>query len=147
MQQFFGWTEEKVKYLKDHGHIRGYTEVKKKNSHKKRINIPQRSEEKDWLSWNLPFWCNEHSVTLETEYAFHPARKWKFDWAIPALKIAVEYEGIFKKDKSVTGHNSIGGVMRDIEKYNQAQLLGWRVIRVTANNYRTVHEQLNSYVA
>lgn len=146
MKQFFGWTDEKVRYLKEHGKIRGFSENKNKTSQKKKKNIPvipKRSEEKEWLSLNLSYWCNERSLTLETEYEFHPARKWQFDWAITALKVAVEYEGIFKKDKSTTGHTSISGVMRDIEKYNHAQLLGWKVIRVTANNYTTVLEQLN----
>jgi hypothetical protein len=152
MSQFLRWTKEKVQYLQQHGKIRGFAEQKgthsaNKNSHKNKKSFPDRSKEKEWLSWNLPFWCNDHAVTLETEFVFHTERKWKFDYAIPALKIAVEYEGIFKKDKGRTGHTSITGVMRDVEKYNAAQLLGWRIIRVTAKDYTTVLEQLNAYVA
>lgn len=143
---FFGWTEDRVKYLRENGKIRGYTDARKNIPHKNKKNIPtipKRSKEKDWLDWNLMFWANEHALEMQTEHKFHPERDWRLDYAFEAVKIAVEYEGIFKKDKSTTGHNSISGVMRDIEKYNQAQLLGWKVIRVTANNYTTVLEQLN----
>ena len=65
----------------------------------------------------------------ESEYRFHPQRRWRFDWAWPAQKVAVEYEGgIFGRRGA---HGSVSGIMRDIEKYNAATLLGWRVFRCT----------------
>jgi very-short-patch-repair endonuclease len=71
------------------------------------------------------------------EYQFHPVRKWRFDFAWPEHKIALEVEGgVFghkKKDgtKSEKGaHSSVSGILRDIEKYNAAACLGWRVLRV-----------------
>ena len=158
MKQFFGWTEDKVKFLKENNRIRGYTESKKNNAHnsskniphKKQIKVPLRSKEKEWLSWNLMFWANEHALELQTEYKFHPEREWRLDYAFRAIKIAVEYEGIFQnqamknneKIKSAV-HSSVKGVLRDIEKYNAAQLLGWRIIRITAKDYKTVLQQLN----
>ena len=68
------------------------------------------------------------------EYKFHPSRKWRFDWAYPENRIAFEYEGIVIKRKTQAGgrHVSIKGFSNDCEKYNEAQLLGWKVYRLTA---------------
>jgi very-short-patch-repair endonuclease len=42
--------------------------------------------------------------------------------------VAVECEGgIYTRQ----AHGSISGILRDIEKYNAATSLGWRVFRVT----------------
>ena len=46
------------------------------------------------------------------EYRFHPSRDWRFDFAIPARHIRPE------------------GYLRDMEKYNEAAVSGWCVIRV-----------------
>lgn len=60
------------------------------------------------------------------EHTFHPTRKWRFDIAWPEFKIALEIEGgVFKGG----GHTSIKGFLKDIEKYNEAQMLGWHVMR------------------
>lgn len=62
------------------------------------------------------------------EYRFHPLRRWRFDWAFVDQKIAIEVEGgIF-----IQGRHSRGvGMKKDMEKYNTAALMGWRVFRVT----------------
>jgi len=65
----------------------------------------------------------------KTEYQFHPTRKWAFDFAVPALKVAFEYEGIFSKKSR---HTTVSGYTGDIEKYNAAAIDGWAVIRATA---------------
>lgn len=74
------------------------------------------------------------------EYAFHPERKWRFDFAIPELKIGIEYEGLLS-DKS--RHTTVKGYTNDSEKYNAAQMLGWRVLRYTAINYKQLASDLN----
>lgn len=76
--------------------------------------------------------------TLNTEcvreFRFHPTRKWRFDYALPEYKIAIEVEGgVWTGGR----HISPTGFLRDMEKYNSAAALGWRVIR-------TVPTQLNS---
>ena len=62
------------------------------------------------------------------EYRFHPVRKWRFDLAFVPDRIAIEIDGgVF-----VQGRHSRGaGVESDCEKYAEAMLLGWRVLRVT----------------
>lgn len=66
--------------------------------------------------------------TPVTEHRFHPVRRWRFDLAWPDVKLAVEVEG----GTWTGGHHSYGkGFESDCEKYNEATLRGWRVLRVT----------------
>ena len=53
-------------------------------------------------------------------------RRWRFDWAWPDRKIALEYDGYGK------GHFSFTSYSNDRERDAEAQFLGWKVIRVTA---------------
>jgi len=63
------------------------------------------------------------------EYKFHPKRKWRFDFAWPHCRIAVEVEGgIWIRGR----HNRGAGYAKDTEKYNAAALMGWRVLRFTS---------------
>ena len=69
----------------------------------------------------------------ELEYRFHPFRKWRFDFAWPEQKVAVEMEGgVF-----IGGAHTRGGhYQSDCEKYNAAVLLGWRILRYTTADVR-----------
>jgi very-short-patch-repair endonuclease len=70
----------------------------------------------------------EGLLPVKTEYRFHPKRKWRFDIAYPEHKLAIELEGgIYTGGRHVTGRGFAG----DLEKMNQATLLGWRVLRFT----------------
>lgn len=74
-------------------------------------------------------------VECVKEYKFHPERRWRFDYAIPEHKIALEVEGgVWTQGR----HTRPQGFLGDIEKYNQATLMGWRVFRTTPTElYRT----------
>lgn len=98
------------------------------------------SPQKEWLELNLQWWCNENAVELQGEYQFAGDRKWRFDWAIRALKIGIEYEGIYSAKSRHTTHSGFTG---DIEKYNRAQLEGWTVLRYTAKDYKNVLRDLD----
>lgn len=71
------------------------------------------------------------------EYRFHQSRMWRFDYAIPSLKIACEYQGHsgFIGGKA-SGHSTIKGLTNDCEKFNSAVQDGWRVIIFTALHFR-----------
>ncbi len=72
---------------------------------------------------------------LTPEFRFHPERRWLFDFAIPSKKIALEIEGgIWRKGGGA--HSRPKGILRDIEKYNAATLLGWRVFRFPAHKIK-----------
>lgn len=67
-------------------------------------------------------------VTCVKEHRFHPVRKWRFDYAIPEHKIALEVEGgVWTAGR----HTRPQGFLGDIEKYNTATLMGWKVLRTT----------------
>lgn len=71
------------------------------------------------------------SVILE--HRFHPVRRWRFDFAVPRLKLAMEYQGHGHTGGGHIGrHATITGISGDAEKFNQAQVLGWKVICLTA---------------
>lgn len=73
-------------------------------------------------------------LDVEKEYRFHPTRKWRFDYAISAIKLAVEVEGgVWTGGR----HTSSKGFLGDMEKYNEAALLGWCLIRITPDRLLT----------
>lgn len=58
------------------------------------------------------------------QYKFHPTRRWRFDFANPLNKIAVEVDG-GQWVKNGGRHNRDS----DREKINTATSMGWRVLR------------------
>lgn len=71
------------------------------------------------------------AVNLPTptpEHRFHPTRRWRFDLAFIDQKLAVEVEGgLF-----IQGRHSRGaGAEADCEKYAEAAIAGWTVLRVS----------------
>ena len=79
------------------------------------------------------------------EYRFCD-RRWKFDFAYPDIKLAVEVEGAIWTG----GRHTRGvGFMNDCEKYNKAQLLGWIVLRYTSEdikNLKAINEIKEAYL-
>jgi len=73
-----------------------------------------------------------------SEHVFHPTRKWRFDYAIPEIKLAVEYNGHggFVGKFGASGHSSIKGITNDAEKMNSAIACGWRVLAFTALHFK-----------
>ena len=64
----------------------------------------------------------------ETEYRFHPTRRWRFDLAWPDRRLACEVDGgAWVGGRHVTG----AGFEEDALKLSEAAALGWRVVRVT----------------
>ena len=62
------------------------------------------------------------------ELKFDSERKWRFDFAWPDKKTALEIEGgIFNKGRHIRPQ----GFLKDLEKYNRATELGWKLYRVT----------------
>lgn len=68
------------------------------------------------------------------EYIFHPVRKWRFDYAFPEVKIALEVEGgVYTGGRHIRPKGFLG----DVDKYNAAAVMGWRVLRVVPDRLRT----------
>lgn len=77
----------------------------------------------------------ELGVAPVKEYAFHDTRKWRFDYAFPDGKVALEVEGgVWRGGR----HTSPRGFLGDMEKYNTAARYGWRVVRCTPDTLCTL---------
>lgn len=76
---------------------------------------------------------------LTPEHRFSEGRRWRFDFAMPAIKVAFEVEGLVVGFDKKTGkprksrHTTTKGYSDDCEKYNEAVKLGWRVLRFTSS--------------
>lgn len=77
---------------------------------------------------------SQMGVECVKEYRFYQPRRWRFDYAIPLYKIAVEVEGgVWTQGRHIRPQ----GFLDDIEKYNTAALLGWRGFRCTPDKLIT----------
>jgi very-short-patch-repair endonuclease len=81
------------------------------------------------------------------ELKFHPVRKWRFDFAIPSARVAVEVNG----GVWTAGRHSRGsGLLKEYEKMRAAAILGWRVLpfatdeisRIQMDVWAAVHHRL-----
>src|SRR5579859_6800715 len=91
--------------------------------------MKRKPTEADILMW-------EHLQPIGKRFPIHRElrfceRKWKFDFAISGgwnHYVAIEIEG----GAFIQGRHTRGaGFIKDMEKYNHAALLGWRVLRFT----------------
>ena len=68
------------------------------------------------------------------EYRFEPSRRWRADYCWPERGIILEVEGgVWTRGRHTRG----SGFLLDIEKYNHAATLGYRVVRVTPSTLCT----------
>jgi len=75
----------------------------------------------------LPFpvlWAQTGLQSPVAEYQFAPPRRWRFDYAWPDCRVAVEFDG----GQWVT-HGGRHNRDSDRDKLNHAAALGWRVLR------------------
>lgn len=133
------WTKsdiEKLKLKHNLQDVKPKTDVlKKKHVIKGKISV-----EKEAIKTLLWVYKNQNLITdFCEELRFHHKRKFKFDWAIQDLKIAIEYEGLMSNK---SGHTTVTGYTSDCEKYNLAQIEGWTVLRYTALNYKNLDNDL-----
>ena len=72
----------------------------------------------------FPGWTAEHK--------FDAKRRWRFDFAHFERGIAIEIEGgVYSRGRHVRPKGFLG----DMEKYNRAAVLGWRVLRMTPQQF------------
>ncbi len=78
----------------------------------------------------LALWRASGGPELEKEFRFHPTRKWRADFAHLPSRTLIEIEGgIYVNGR----HNRGAGFAADLEKYFEAALAGWRVVRLGPN--------------
>jgi hypothetical protein len=80
--------------------------------------------------------CQRHGLPEpKSEFIFHDFRKWRFDWAWPAERIALEIDGgawgkrnAFGEMLAAGRHTRGAGFLEDMCKMNEAAILGYKVI-------------------
>lgn len=91
--------------------------IKKPKSIKKAVTYP--------IHFNL---LNKVCKGWIREHKFSKTRQWRFDFCHPDLKIAIEIDGgVWSGGRHTRG----AGFVKDLEKLNQATILGWKVLRYT----------------
>lgn len=74
-------------------------------------------------------------VEVVAEHRFHSTRMWRFDYAIPSHRIAIEIDGgVWIEGR----HNRPKGYIADLDKFNNAAALGWRVLKFTPQQQHTM---------
>ncbi len=77
------------------------------------------------------YWRSLGGPELEREFRFHSERKWRADFAHIASRTLIEIEGgIFVEGGG--RHNRAAGFIADAEKYFEAFLADWTVVRLTS---------------
>jgi very-short-patch-repair endonuclease len=84
-----------------------------------------KSDIEDLMHKQIIMECQELPVR---EYQFAAPRRWRFDFSWPSIKLAVEvHGGIWIRGR----HTRPDGFSKDLEKMNEAQIMGWRVLQFT----------------
>lgn len=97
----------------------------------------------------LAYWRAFDGPALTPELRFDPARRWRFDFAHEATRVAIEINGgVWTSGRHTRGQ----GYLRDREKINEAILAGWRVFelgtgQVSAATVRQIIEFIRSQEA
>lgn len=92
-------------------------------------------------------WRSIHGPDLEEEFRFHPTRKWRADFVHHDSRTLIEVEGGIH---TYGRHNRASGFIADAEKYLEANLLGYRVIRlvkdqITPETLRRIRDFLGEH--
>lgn len=125
MSNFKGWTIEEVNKLL----CKNKTEKTKSN----------RKESKQIAK--IADIIREMGYNVELEYKFIHDRRFRFDIAVPEIKVAIEYEGgIFTGGR----HLRSTGYANDCKKYNLAVKHGWRLFRFTIVDMENIKNDLIS---
>lgn len=120
------------------------THLKEEEPKKSKIVKPRNDcAEVQWIHWQLKYYCLDEKIEFEKEYYFAKPRKFRFDFALPKYKIAVEYDGVMSEK---SGHTTLVGMSSDNEKINLAISLGWRVLRYTVITYERVLQDVKKLI-
>lgn len=106
-----------------------------------RIQLARRKAQRVDGAALLGFQMRAAGLNPVAEFRFSPDRHWRSDYAFPEpdKMLLIEFEGVTYFGKNKDGsmrlgrHQSAKGYVRDIEKYNAAALLGYRVLRFSAD--------------
>ena len=114
----------------------GLSHGEAKRLKRRRVLVPPES----YLERSFALWLKQTALPVPVQqFYFAEARSWRFDFAWPDRRVAVEIEGVTRAGGR---HQRIEGFLSDAEKYETALLMGWRVYRVpdpwVANSQRHI---------
>lgn len=104
--------------------------MKRTANQQKRKTQPKTAEEEFLNAWER---IGFSGSDLEREFKFHQSRMFRFDFAWPSLKIAIEVQGRGR-------HQTVTGVRSDCEKLTLAALGGWAVLYFPATDARAKNQ-------
>ena len=82
-----------------------------------------------YLEDSFDLWLKTEKIKAPVkELRFALPRQWRFDYAWPKEKVAIEIEGILPGQGG--RHQRVSGFLQDCLKYESAMMLGWMVYRV-----------------
>lgn len=84
--------------------------------------------------------CNKNNLTFVSEFKFCETRRWRSDFYILELNTLIEYEGLTSNHKG--GHQNKKAYTNNCEKYNEASILGFKLLRYTALNQDRIIQDL-----
>lgn len=96
-------------------------------------NTPSYLEDRFFARWKRTY----PKLSLQSEYKFHPIRRFRLDFADPETKVGVEINGGIWMAKS--GHNSGRGLQADYQKACEAMGLGWAIFPLSADMIEDNH--------
>jgi hypothetical protein len=119
-------------------HVNEFRKMKRKTVNSSNINT---------MKFNLKM----NKIEFKSEFFFVPGRKFKADIFIPSINCLIEYEGlVFGKNQEGTtgksGHTTAAGYSSNCEKYNMATLLGFKLLRYTAMNYKNMMDDVRQLI-
>ena len=82
------------------------------------------------------YWRGLGGPELQREFVFHAERKWRADFAHVESRTLIEIEGGIHIEGGGR-HNRSAGFIADAEKYLEAFLGGWSVVRLTNTQITT----------
>lgn len=134
------WTIKDVEKLAEKGKVKlgdGFFPEKKKNQSPLPVSelklTPEGLKHIDTI-------LSVKKIDFVKEYVFAPGeRKFRADRYIPSLNLLIEYEGIYSEKSR---HTFYKGYSEDAVKYNLATVHGYKLLRFTADNYRTFSDLL-----
>ena len=91
---------------------------------------------KSQLEETLALHLRADNIPFVREHRFHPVRRWRFDFALPDYRIGIECEGLTHPGTK-SRHTTNSGFEADCDKYNEAAIAHWRVLRFTWNMIRS----------
>ncbi|HFX6333847.1 DUF559 domain-containing protein [Acinetobacter nosocomialis] len=111
-----------------------YRELFPIQKNKKRRSAKQGTRQVSEGELVLATHLNACKINFEQEYKFHPTRKWRADFFITGTKILVEVEGgIWSGGRHTRGKGYLG----DMEKYNEAAMMGFTVLRFSTEQVKS----------